>query len=108
MVQFGDVARFVEEARDANVFPQLLPQLQAILSNPQRLMNLKLELAATIDVGEHFVKATYFLEGDGPLVFACYEKLSAVSQFFQAPCFPNVRAIATAIAEEDPSERNST
>ena len=27
----------------------------------------------------HFVKATYFLEGDGPLVFACYEKLSAVS-----------------------------
>ena len=108
MVQFGDVARFVEEARDAKVFPQLLPQLQAILSNPQRLMNLKLELAATIDVGEHFVKATYFLEGDGPLVFACYEKLSAVSQFFQAPCFPNVRAIATAIAEEDPSERNST
>ena len=42
-------------------------------------MNLKLELAATIDVGEHFVKATYFLEGDGPLVVACYEKLSAVS-----------------------------
>ena len=32
-------------------------------------MNLKLELAATIDVGEHFVKATYFLEGDGPLIF---------------------------------------
>ena len=43
-------------------------------------MNLKLELAGTIDVGEHFVKATYFLEGDGPLVFACYEKLSTVSQ----------------------------
>ena len=67
-------------------------------------MNLKLELAATIDVGEHFVKATYFLEGDGPLVFACYEKLSAFSQFCQAPCFPNVRAIATAIAEEDPGQ----
>ena len=67
-------------------------------------MNLKLELAASIDVGEHFVKATYFLEGDGPLVFACYEKLSAFSQFCQAPCFPNVRAIATAIAEEDPGQ----
>ena len=67
-------------------------------------MNLKLELAATIDVGEHFVKATYFLEGDGPLVFAFYEKLSAFSQFCQAPCFPNVRAIATAIAEEDPCQ----
>ena len=104
MVQFGDVARFVEEAKDAKVCPQLLPQLQAILSEPQRPMNLKLELAATIDVGEHFVKATYFLEGDGPLVFACYEKLSAVSQLCQAPCFLNVRAIATAISEEDPCQ----
>ena len=69
MVQFGDVARFVEEAKDAKVCLQLPPQLQAILSEPQRPMNLKLELAATIDVGEHFVKATYFLEGDGPLIF---------------------------------------
>ena len=37
----------------------------------------------SVDVGKHFVKATYFLEGDGPLVFSCYEKLSAVSQFCQ-------------------------
>ena len=107
MVQSGDVTRFAEEAKDAKVCPQLPPQLQAILSDPQRLMSLKLELAATIDVVEHFVKATYFLEGDGPLVFAFYEKLSAFSQFCQAPCFPNVRAIATAIAEEDPC-RNVT
>ena len=58
----------------------------------------------SVDVGKHFVKATYFLEGDGPLVFSCYEKLSAVSQFCQTPCFPNVRAIATAIAKEDPCQ----
>ena len=32
----------------------------------------------TIHVGEHFVKATYFLERDGPLVFPCYEKLKAL------------------------------
>ena len=65
-------------------------------------MNLNLKLSASIVVGEHFVKATYFLEGDGPLVFACYEKLSGVSQLCQAPCSLNVRAIATAISEEDP------
>lgn len=94
----------MEEGKDTKVCPKLLPKLQAIFSDPQRLMTLKLELAATTDVGEHFVKATYFLEGDGPLVFACYEKLSAVSQFCQAPHFPNVRAIATAIAEEDPGQ----
>ena len=67
-------------------------------------MSLKLELAATIDVVKHFVKATYFLEADRPLIFACSEKLSAFSQFCQAPYFPNVHAIATAIAEEDPGQ----
>jgi len=51
-----------QEAKDPIVCPQLLPQLQATLSDPQRLMNLKLELATTIDVGEHFVKAMYFFE----------------------------------------------
>ena len=104
LVQFGDVERFLEEAKAANVGPQLLPQLQAILSDPQRQISLKLELAITIDVGEHFVKATYFLEGDGPLVFSCYEKLSAVAHACQAPHFPNVRAVAAAIAEEDPGQ----
>ena len=29
-------------------------------------MTLKLELAVTFDVGEHFVKVTHFLEGAGP------------------------------------------
>ena len=86
--------------KDAKVCPWLLAQLQPILSDPQRLMSLKLELNVTIDVGKRFVKATYFLEGDGPLVFACYEKLSAVSQFCQAPHFSNVRAIA----EKDPRQ----
>ena len=91
----------MEEAKDAKVCPQILPQLQEILSDPQQHMLLKLELAATMDVGEHFVKATYFVEGDGPLIFSCYEKLSAVNQACQAPHYPNVHAITTAIARED-------
>ena len=60
--------------------------------------------SATIDVGEHFVKATYFLEGDGPLIFSRYEKLSAVNQACQAPHYSNVHSIATAIAREDPGQ----
>ena len=94
----------MEEAKDAKVCPQILPQLQEILSDPQQHMLLKLELAATMDVGEHSVKATYFVEGDGPLIFSCYEKLSAVNQACQAPHYPNVHAIATAIAREDPGQ----
>ena len=41
MVQFGDVERFVEEANDTKVCPQLLPQLKAILSEQQRPSELK-------------------------------------------------------------------
>ena len=32
-----------------------------------------MELAVVIDYGENFVKATYDLEGDGPLIFRCFE-----------------------------------
>ena len=85
----------------AQVCPRLAQQLQAIIFDPQRLVDLKLELAVTVNIGEPFVKATYFLEGDGPLVLACYEKLIAISLYCQGPHFPNVRAIATAIAKED-------
>lgn len=71
--QFGDVARFLQEAEVEKIAPHIVSQLQAILSDPQRQVNLKLELAVTIDVGEHFVKATYYLEGDGPRVFMLRE-----------------------------------
>ena len=33
----------------------------------------ELELAIVIDYGENFVKATYDLEGDGPLILHCFE-----------------------------------
>lgn len=100
-MKFGDIERFLIEAEATKVGPQLLPQLQTIFSDPKRGINLKLELAMTIDVAEHFVKATYFLEGDGALVLSCYEKLHAVARACQAPHFPNVHAVAAAIAEEN-------
>ena len=42
------------------------------------MKHLKLELASVIDWGEIFVKATYNLEGDGPLAFMCYEEVQRV------------------------------
>ena len=45
----------------------------------ESLQKLRLELAAVIDSGVHFVNATYYLEGDGPLIYSCYERLSAVA-----------------------------
>ncbi len=37
-----------------------------------------MELATVVDVGEHFVKATYDLLGDGVLVLSCYEQILKV------------------------------
>ena len=53
-----------------------------------------MELAALIDGGVDFVNATYFLEGDGPLIFTCYERLSAVSKAVAVDCYPNTVAVA--------------
>ena len=48
--------------------------------------------AAMIDAGRHFVSATYYLEGDGPLVFNCYERLSALSHAIAIDSYPNLEA----------------
>ena len=55
---------------------------------------LKIELAAVVDWGEAFVKATYNLEGDGPLVFTCYEVIQAAVTSIQVANIPNVQAVA--------------
>ena len=41
--------------------------------NPTVKAYLQIELAAVVDAGEAFVKATYNLEGDDPLVLRCYD-----------------------------------
>ena len=61
--QFGDIEPFLKDHDD--VSPATRTKLMQILSNPQQVSFLKLELAAVIDIGSYFVKATYNLEGDG-------------------------------------------
>lgn len=39
---------------------------------------LKIETAATVDVGEAFVKKTYSLEGDGRLAVVAYDYIIAL------------------------------
>ena len=53
---------------------------------------LQLELAAVIDCGERFVKATYLLKGDGPLAFICCDTLSALDQSIVVDYYPNLKA----------------
>lgn len=104
LVQFGDVEQFLREAKAAKLTPQIVPQIWETLSDQESRINLQLQLAAIVDVGDHFVTATYYLEGGGPLVFSCYEKLQAVAEACRVPHFPNVRAVSTAMATESPPQ----
>ena len=45
-----------------------------------------------------FVKATYDLEGDGPLALECYEKVMGVQNSIQVRHWPNTLAVARRIA----------
>ena len=58
------------------------------------MANLQIELAAVVDCGQSFVKATYNLKGDGAVVFNCYEILDVLSKGVQTAHFPNLHAVA--------------
>ena len=72
MQQFGDIELYL---RQADFSPSTCVKLLEILSNPQSRLLLRIELAAVVDVGIHFVKDTYNLEGDGILVLTCYQEI---------------------------------
>ena len=64
----------------------------------QDLFILKIEFAAVVDYGEPFVRGTYNLEGDGPLVFTCYEEVSAIVNAIHVENIPNVQAVADCLS----------
>ena len=96
LVQFGDVKPFLQKNTD--IGPSTRPKLLAFFEDSQKLNHLKIELAAVVDWGEVFVKATYNLEGDGPLALTCYETIQEVISAVQVGNIPNVQAIAKSIS----------
>ena len=89
---FGDVEPFLRE--NDNLSPVCRASLLEIFDDPVTARDLDIELAAMIDAGKHFVQATYYLEGDGLLVFACYERLSALAHAIAIDSYPNTEAKA--------------
>ena len=53
-------------------------------------------MAAIIDFGEPFVKATYRLDDDGPLALECFEVVEGSIHLGYAP---NVEAVAKSISK---------
>jgi hypothetical protein len=99
LLYFGFVEPFLRENEEICKLSRV--QLLKIFDNPQDAQDLRLELAAIIDAGVHSVSATDFLEGDGPLLFSCYERLLAVFRAVSVEHYPNTAAVARQIADGD-------
>jgi len=98
MLSFGDVEPFLLENED--IGKSLRPKLLAHFSDCQTKSKLQVEMAATVDWGEPFVKACYELEGDGPLALTCYEVIERVRQSVRTENIPNVRAISQKLTRQ--------
>ena len=94
LVTFGDIHSFLEQ-KD---LPPTRQKLLDVMDDPPQNRKLKTELAVTIDAGEPFVKATYRLEGDGPLAFIVYEEISNLRASVSCEYYPNVVAVVTSLS----------
>ena len=54
-----------------------------------------MEISITVDAMEPFVKATYTLEGDGPIALVAYQQISL---YVSLEHYPNVDAVARLLA----------
>lgn len=93
---FGDIEPFLRENEEMS--PAMRRHLLEIFDDHQDAQDLRLELAAVVDAGVHFVSATYYLEGDTPLIFSCYERLCSVAHAVAVEHYPNTTAVAREIA----------
>ena len=89
---FRDVEPFLRQ--NDNLSPVCRASLLEMFDDPATARDLDIELADMIDAGKHFVQATFYLEGDGPLVFTCYERLSALAHAIATESYPNTEAKA--------------
>ena len=85
----------LRENENDHLAPATTGQLLDIFNDASDAKDLELELAALTDGGSHFVTATYYLEGDGPLIFSCYERLASVSHSVAVDAYPNLEGVAS-------------
>ena len=92
MWQFRDLDAFIKCNDDAS--PVTRGKFLAFFSNGAKRSTLQIELAAIVDFGEPFIKATYKLAGNGPLALDCFKIVDGLSTSIRLCNVPNVEAIA--------------
>lgn len=91
--------------KHTEISPATRGKLLSMLRDSDEKKYLMVELAATIDAATPFVKATYNLEGDGPLAFTCYEAISTLNVAARQAHYPNLEAVAGQVASDDDMRR---
>ena len=91
MELFGDILPFLTSSEEFAT--TIRRKLLAILNDTTKKALLHVEMAAVVDAGEPLVKATYRLDGDGPIALECYEIVSSVIEGVRVAHYPNVEAI---------------
>lgn len=92
-VQFDYIESFLTANTD--VAPS---KLLDILHSTPGVNQLKMELAAVFDIGEHFVKAMYNLDSEGALMVNCYEEIVKLQAVLNTAYHPNIESVARSLA----------
>ena len=96
MLYFGDIMPFLED--NPELSPATTMKLKSILNCARKSSLLQVELASIIDAGEAFVKATYKLEGDAPVIFECYDILAELDAGIATGYFPNLNNVCATLS----------
>ena len=85
MIQFGDVLPFLNQGEIGS--PATFSKLIGILSDQSKNVYLQIELAAVVDAGKNFVKATYNLS------LSCFQVIEELEASIHTSHNPNLDAV---------------
>ena len=69
---------------------------------------IRLEMAAVIDGGSIFRNKTYFLEGDGALIFVAYDTIMSLFAFIDNSQWDNTVAVIEGLVANLPNAGSET
>ena len=98
LTYFADIQPFLEDITD--LAPKIRDRLLPMLQDQEQKERLQLKIAIVVDAGEPLVKATYNLEGDGPLALTAYKILQEVSTAVGNKHYPNTDAVIRHITDD--------
>ena len=99
MELLGNLRSFLEE--NTSISPATRGKPLGMLQNPEEKPYLMVELAVTVDTALPFVKATYVLDGDGPLALSYYESISSLNAAARQGNYSILASVASNLSSGD-------